>query len=343
MLKIEIATTAERNQIMGHSRVNIYEQHYQNRVINIDITAAILKTPSRSSLLESVGHLGLDRDPRVPQTLDQKDRDAVLADPKLVQLIAEIKGYRASFPRFAFRESKNHEKRTPEQKHLRKIQARRALLRKNLLKQAIAEKQHQFFANVDNRDIRQSRLGMSITHNPSTPVYSLLPRANLAEIFRQEDTENTRPSESNRRREALQNLIKLCQMREPHHRNPASSLKRKTNIPVQEGDSGLKGDPMKDDFRDIKEAFENMELIPLRLPSTICLFCLGDSELSSAARTASFSRIDSLRRHIDDLHLSHYDHDALIVYPHPTYNTSLQGVNYFKNHAATVHNVFLSK
>lgn len=121
MLKIEIATTAERNQIMGHSRVNIYEQHYQNRVINIDITAAILKTPSRSSLLESIGHLGLDRDPRVPQMLDQKERDAVLADPKLIQLIAEIKDYRASFPRFAFRKSKNHEKRTPEQKHLRKI------------------------------------------------------------------------------------------------------------------------------------------------------------------------------------------------------------------------------
>lgn len=100
---------------------------------------------------------------------------------------------------------------------------------------------------------------------------------------------------------------------------------------------------MKDDLRDMKEAFENMELIPLRLPSTICLFCLDDSELSSAARTASFSRIDSLRRHIDDLHLSHYDHDALIVYPHPTCDTSLQGVNYFKNHAATVHNVFLSK
>lgn len=138
MLKIEIATTAERCQIMGHSRVNIYEQHYQNRVINIDITAAILKTPSRSSLLESVDHLGLDRDPRVPQMLDQKERDAVLADPKLVQLIAEIKDYRASFPRFAFRKFE-HEKRTPEQKHLRKIQARSVLLRKNLLKQAIAE------------------------------------------------------------------------------------------------------------------------------------------------------------------------------------------------------------
>lgn len=50
-----------------------------------------------------------------------------------------------------------------------------------------------------------------------------------------------------------------------------------------------------------------MELVPLVLPSTICLFCLGDDELISQARIVSFSRIDSLRRHMDDIHLSHYD------------------------------------
>ena len=103
---------------MGHSRANIYEKHYQNRVIDIDIAAAILQTPSRSSLLKSVSHLDLDRDPRVPQMLDQKERDAALADPKLIQLIAEVKDYHARFPRLAFCKSKNHEIYTPEQRHL---------------------------------------------------------------------------------------------------------------------------------------------------------------------------------------------------------------------------------
>ncbi|KAL9130585.1 MAG: hypothetical protein Q9175_006986 [Cornicularia normoerica] len=82
------------------------------------------------------------------------------------------------------------------------------------------------------------------------------------------------------------------------------------------------------EIRDLQNAFETIELVPLVLPSTICLFCLGDDELTSQARIAYFSRIDSLRGHMDDVHLSHYDPE---------------GVNHFKNHAATVHNVFLSK
>lgn len=86
-----------------------------------------------------------------------------------------------------------------------------------------------------------------------------------------------------------------------------------------------------------------MELVPLVLPSTICLFCLDDDELTSQARTASFSRIDSLRRHMDDVHLSHYDPEVPLLCPHPSCDISLQGVNHFKNHAATVHNVSLSK
>lgn len=343
MSKIEIATTAERNQIMGHSRFDIYEKHYQNRVVNIDISAAILKTPSRNSLLESVGHIGLDRDPRVPQTLDQKEKDAVLIDPELVQLTAEIEDYRASVPRQVFCNSKNPEKRTTEWRNLRNLQARRQWLRKKLLRQAKAEKRRHFFANVDNQDIRQSGLGMPITHNPSVPVYILPPRANLAEIFSQEDPEVTRLYQSDRRREALQNLVELGQMREPHPQNPASRMKWESNISIREGDCGPEGVHMEDDISDIREAFENMELIPLQLPSTMCLFCLGDSELSFVTRTASFSRIDSLRRHIDDLHLSRYDQDVPIVCPHPSCDTSLQDVNHFKNHAATVHNVFLSK
>lgn len=148
MLKTEIATTAERNQIMGHSRADIYEKHYQNRVVNIDIAAAILKTPSRSSLLESVGHIGLDHDPRVPQTLDQEEKDAVLADPELIQITTQINDYCASVPRQAFCDSRDPEKRTPEWRHLRNIQARRLVLRKKLLRQATAKKRLLFLHSM---------------------------------------------------------------------------------------------------------------------------------------------------------------------------------------------------
>ena len=343
MFKTEIATTAERNQIMGHSRADIYEKHYQNRVVNIDISAAMLKTPSRSSLLESVGHIGLDRDPRVPQSLNREEKYAVLADPELVQLTAEIKDYRAGVPKEFFRNLKDPQKRTSEWRHYPNLLAKRRTLRKKLLKQAAAEKRRRFFANIDNQDIRQSRLGMPITYSPSTSVYILPSWANLVKTFSQESPEDTRPSQSNRRLEALQNLVELCHMREPHPKNPASKFKWDSAIADGEGGSGPEDAPVKDDLSDVNEAFENMELVPLKLPSTMCLFCLGDRDLVPHARTASFSRIDSLQRHIDDLHLSHYGPDQTLICPHPSCDASLQGINHFKNHAATVHNVFMSK
>ena len=63
---IEIVTPAERNQIMGHHHSSIYEQYYQNRVVSTVISADFLKKPSRSLLLVSVGHIGIDRNPRAP-------------------------------------------------------------------------------------------------------------------------------------------------------------------------------------------------------------------------------------------------------------------------------------
>lgn len=61
------------------------------------------------------------------------------------------------------------------------------------------------------------------------------------------------------------------------------------------------------EIRDLQKVFKTMKLVPLVLSSTICLFCLDDDESTSQGRIASFSRIDSLRRHMDDVHLSHLD------------------------------------
>ena len=55
---------------MGHTNSYIFEKYYQNRVVSIDISVAIVKMPSRSSLLASVGHIGVDRDPGAPLDLD---------------------------------------------------------------------------------------------------------------------------------------------------------------------------------------------------------------------------------------------------------------------------------
>jgi len=48
---LEIATTAERNQIMGHSRAEIYDKYYINEVVGTDTQSAYLGTPSKDALI----------------------------------------------------------------------------------------------------------------------------------------------------------------------------------------------------------------------------------------------------------------------------------------------------
>ncbi|MCJ1453916.1 hypothetical protein MMC28_004265 [Mycoblastus sanguinarius] len=117
--------------------------------------------------------------------------------------------------------------------------------------------------------------------------------------------------------------------------NPASRVSK--GVTCRNGDalSGLEVQG-KNSIRDLQNAVKTMELDPLVLPSTICLFCLDNDKLTSTAGTASFSRIDSLRRNIDGVRLSYYNQDVPIVCPYPSCDTALQGVNRFKNHAAEV-------
>ena len=81
-------------------------------------------------------------------------------------------------------------------------------------------------------------------------------------------------------------------------------------------------------------------LTSLKVSSTQCLFCLGNNHLCYKDQTRKFSRPDSLRRHIDEVHLCHFQVNDCC--PHPVCDVSFGGVMQFKNHAAIVHGVKLS-
>ena len=98
-----------------------------------------------------------------------------------------------------------------------------------------------------------------------------------------------------------------------------------------------------DGVQELQDAFESIELIPLVLPSFICLFCLSDTRLIFAVKTISFSRIDSLRRHIDDIYLCYYEQGVPITCSYPSCNTLVKNINLFKNYAATIYNIFILK
>lgn len=117
-------------------------------------------------------------------------------------------------------------------------------------------------------------------------------------------------------------IATLCAKRELPQR-PSQSPKRQTESP--ENDVELILDPI---------------LFPLEVSSTQCLFYLGDSYLSYGDRIRQFSRADSLRRHVNDVHLRYFESKDRC--PHAACDTRLQTVVQFLNHAAVIHKIKLS-
>lgn len=259
----------------------------------------------------------------------------MLSDQRLVRINVQIYHLRTSCPK-EYKPYGGRGKLTlsaTQEQELNALSKTRQRLRKQLLRDAANIKRRQFFERIDNDDLRQTKRGIPVTYTPALPVYALSARANLARIFCQVDVNGTKASQRDRRIEALESLIELCKTREPHLMNPGSRVNT----------SGVKDTQLEDGSRDLRDAFKTMELVPLMLPSTICLFCFGDVELVAEARTASFSRIDSLRRHVDEQYLAYYVHGTLLLCPHPSCDAQCSDSSEFKNHAATVHNVWLSR
>lgn len=119
-------------------------------------------------------------------------------------------------------------------------------------------------------------------------------------------------------------LTALCSLRElPVRDNPPSSFE---DIKKPSGDK--------------MDMLIGPALSSLKVSSTQYLFCLGDNHLCYKDQTRKFSRPDSLRRHVDEVHLSYFQINNRC--PHPLCDVSFEGVMQFKNHAAIVHGIKLS-
>ena len=122
----------------------------------------------------------------------------------------------------------------------------------------------------------------------------------------------------------VSDLVPLCFQREIPDKNV-----RKSRFPKTKPDCKKNGVEM------------IVNPIELKISNTQCLYCLGDNHLSHENRTRQFSRADSLRRHVDDVHLSRFNVNDCC--PHPACDDAVfETVMQFKNHAAIVHGIKLS-
>ncbi|PGH36147.1 hypothetical protein GX50_01002 [[Emmonsia] crescens] len=85
-MPLDVATTSERNQVMGHSRADIFEWYYISQKVKRDVQSVYIGCPPRESIINAVGKFSLTRDPCVPKELSDEQKAVVEWDPQLVKL-----------------------------------------------------------------------------------------------------------------------------------------------------------------------------------------------------------------------------------------------------------------
>ncbi|KAF1349750.1 hypothetical protein BDV97DRAFT_295949 [Delphinella strobiligena] len=270
----KVATAAERNRAMGHSRSEIFDKYYVNQTINVDLSSAYLGTPSRDAIVRLASHMSLTRDPRVHAAISSVPEAQEDSDPILIKLKQEMGDRR--FNIIANYGSINKAKGTDSHKDYTRIQHAVRARKKKFSRDQREGRREDWFDNLGCNEIERQRKGLEPQHLPETPTLVLQERKQLADtLFRNEDV-NTRSEHTVRadRSRALKAMIGLCARREVRQRQISSAEDDKqleANIGVCHG--------------------------------LQCPWCFANPSFCQETRIYMFSRIDALRKHVDKQHV----------------------------------------
>lgn len=322
-----VATTSERNQVMSHSRADIFERYYISQKVKRDVQSAFIGCAARESIISAVTRFSLTRDPRVPKELSDEQKAAIERDPHLLKLSDR----QQSLAKLIKRKHGSIVKAHGTELHRQYTELGDIIRteKKSLHRAAFERMRDEFFAAIDTIEVERQLLGLSVSdkfkaEDNGNIHFTFKERARLAQnLFRSSDcTVEDHHELYSRRVQTIEDWASLCSL----HEGP-----RKRMVPP------TRSKPDFGQFDDIIDA----DIFPILCPGTQCLFCLGDSQLPHSARMYSFSRPEHLRRHVQDCHLRYHADDSPLWCPHPSCSEVLDGVENFKQHAFLNHNIYL--
>ncbi|KAI9765990.1 MAG: hypothetical protein M1840_006997 [Geoglossum simile] len=313
-----VATAAERNLILGHSRSGIFEQYYLTQ--KRDVQSAYIGCPSKDALIRTMGQMSLDRDPRAPKTLTLDQSASIESHPEVKrlqqqknQLYADLK---TTYGKIC--KAKGTGVYRTYTNLLSDLRCARQARRTALMEEVIEE----WHDSIHTKEVEKQAFGASVTEAEAYQIEPIIhtfeERSRLAEVLFRYLADEKKPECSARdlRAISIRDMTTLCALQEVPRREKSS-------------------------FRGIVEAEEDTpepDLFPTICPGTQCLFCLGNNQLSHIARTFSFSRLDVLQKHVESVHLWYITLDQKVPCPHPSCENVLDNLEHFLNHAQRVHN-----
>ena len=199
LICIEMASPAERNQILGWASSDIYGRHYISRVSGVDGQAAFLHESPRTSHIEMLRSAGRVQNPGIPQRLSAKAADAFINTPEMKATSGKL-------------EELASDGATAE-KDKRRVWNDRGRLRREALSRYQAQwLQDDYFLGVARQDneIETAGSSMETSLTPNEHEFNLL-RPFIPERSRIAELANTiLPCYSSDQRSAIEDLTSLC-------------------------------------------------------------------------------------------------------------------------------------
>ncbi len=167
--------------------------------------------------------------------------------------------------------------------------------------------------------------------------YAFMERSRIAKVFF--DPPSTRDAEGDvgRRVSIVDDMVSLCIRQEGVFRK----ARRIRRIQARESDLDDAECPLNAVKSESESDSSIPYLFPVRCKPYQCLYCLGDTDLPLEERLHNLGSKYSLQRHFDRRHP--FRPREPCPFPHPECAAvTLDSVMHFKNHAATVHGIYMS-
>ncbi|RYO82108.1 hypothetical protein DL764_009661 [Monosporascus ibericus] len=279
------APDSVRDQMMRHDPQFVTFHHaYLNEIANFDLQNAFLEEEKESELFRLFAYVSLTRDPRATSDMVPEEVWANLSpDPEIV----ELEEQRAQLKQGKYRIEgyKEEEKIRNLTNDIRKKRAQRE-------KQVVKEYREHYFYNRPTWDIERQIRGEEEEEYAEPVIDVTIPeRARLAEIVCYQPDDLTEDEIFQRRIEAINLMVALCDKKETVKRDRIQQ-RAKVCLPVKSEPPEAETEPMPSPDR-----------FPLLMQAAQCPDCIGDERLSFEERAFIYCRPTVMNDHFDDHHL----------------------------------------
>ncbi|EXJ77320.1 hypothetical protein A1O3_09546 [Capronia epimyces CBS 606.96] len=323
---------------MGHAHDGIYQRHYQNDVVDVDIVAAVLEKPSDERSMRLLGHVSLTRDPNAPTSLTLAQRRQLSSKPEIRAAkegwLQSTKAIRRDFVTLS--KARKLAQETPElrtrlSEHDKLFRTYKKILTKDETDE-LQSLQAEYFQTLGSTCLENQYTGQEEADGPTPATFAFSERQGLARLLFPAPYET--PSYDDQIQNSAQIVRLLCALCGRRD----SQRPRRAKQKCDQLDSPPAQDPNPNDcFIDTCP-----EIFPIVFPGTQRLFCLGDDSLAPEIRTHCFKNSFLLTRHVQNQHLNHLAPSLAFVCPHPhcqVTRVECLDASHFKIHALNVHNI----